>query len=73
MRINDIFNPRNIINQFGNAWLIPRADGKHELVGGSAKDFTAAKEWVSLFAHEIVLSRRVEQRQQKSMRGIIRA
>jgi hypothetical protein len=52
MRMNDIFNPRNIINRFGNAWLIPRADGRHELVGGSANDFTAAKEWVSLFAQD---------------------
>jgi hypothetical protein len=69
--MNQIFNPRNIINRFGNAWLIPLADGKHELVGGSANDFTAAKEWVSLFAHEVVLSR-PKQRHQKSARSIIR-
>jgi hypothetical protein len=45
--------------------LIRRADGKHELVGGSAGDFSETKEWVSLFAHEIVFKRPVKQQQQR--------
>ena len=52
-------------NRFGNAWLIKRADGKHELVGGNAGDFTGAKEWVSLFADEIVFNRPVKQQQRR--------
>jgi hypothetical protein len=63
MKMNCIVNPARILNRFGNAWLIKRADGKHELVGGSDRDFTEAKEWVSLFAHEIVFSRPIKQRQ----------
>jgi hypothetical protein len=46
-----------ILNHFGKARLIKWADGKHELVGGSESNFTEAKEWVSLFAHEIVFER----------------
>jgi hypothetical protein len=43
-----IVKSEGIIIQFGNARLIKRADGKHELVGGCEGDFTQAKEWVSL-------------------------
>lgn len=57
MIIKYILNPARILNRFGNAWLIKRADGKHELVGGNESDFTQTKEWVSLFAHEIVFNR----------------
>ena len=57
MKMNCIINPARILNRFGNAWLIKRADGKHELVGGNENDFTQTKEWVSLFAHEIVFNR----------------
>jgi len=58
MKLNCIISsPAKILNRFGNAWLIKRVDGKHELVGGSEGDFTEAKEWVSLFAHEVVFSR----------------
>ncbi len=38
--------------QFGEARLIKRLTGKIELIGGSADDRTAAKEYVSLFLHE---------------------
>jgi hypothetical protein len=34
-------------------------------VGGNAGDFTEAKEWFLLFAHEIVLSRPVKRQQQR--------
>jgi hypothetical protein len=65
MKINCIINPAKILNRFGNAWLIKLADGKHELVGGNTGDFTEAKEWFSLFAHEIVFSRPVKKQQQR--------
>ena len=53
MKMNYIINTARFLNRFGKAWLIKRAGEKHELVGGSDKDYTAAKEWISLFAHEI--------------------
>jgi hypothetical protein len=61
-----------IINHFGNALLVQRTDGKHELVGGSDGDYTAAKEWVSLFAHEIVFTRSVKRRQQDGFSPVVR-
>ena len=64
MIINYINNKAGNLNHFGKAWLIKRADGKHELVGGNAGDFTEAKEWVSLFAHEIVFSRPLKRQKQ---------
>ena len=53
--------PGRIIQQFGDALLVEHASGRHELVGGNAGDLTAAHEWVSLFAHEIVFSRATRQ------------
>ena len=52
-----IVNTARIVNRFGNAWLIRRANGRHELIGGTDADITEAKEWTSLFAHEVVFSR----------------
>jgi hypothetical protein len=46
-----------LIRKFGEANLLKHANGKHELIGGSAADIADANDWVSLFAHEIVLSR----------------
>ena len=37
---------------FGDAKLVKKLTGKIELVGGSADDRAAAREWVSLFLHE---------------------
>ena len=37
---------------FGGARLVKKLNGKIELVGGSADDRVAAKEWASLFLHE---------------------
>ena len=65
MKLNCVINTGKIVNRFGNALLIKRSDGKHELVGGSDRDYTEAKEWVSLFAHEIVFSRPVKRQQQR--------
>ncbi|HYG34356.1 MAG TPA: hypothetical protein VEC99_06205 [Clostridia bacterium] len=43
-----------IIATFGQAKLVKYLDGKLELKGGSNEDRTAAKEWISLFMHDIV-------------------
>jgi hypothetical protein len=34
---------------FGGARLVKKLDGKIELIGGTANDRTAAKQWCSLF------------------------
>ena len=47
---------RQLIRQFGAASLVRLPHGQHELIGGSAADRTAAFEWTSLFAHEIVFT-----------------
>jgi hypothetical protein len=44
----------NLIASFGHARLYHRADGRVELRGGSEADRTDAKEWISLFMHEVV-------------------
>ena len=62
-----IVNKAKIISRFGSAWLIRRANGRHELIGGTDSDFTAAKEWASLFAHEIVFSRPVKKPEQRRL------
>jgi len=58
MKINcigeNIVNTAKIITSFGSASLVQTGKGRHELIGGTADDFTAAKEWASLFAHDIV-------------------
>ena len=53
------FNPfmQRTILRFGGAQLVQLKNGQHRLVGGSGEDRTTALEWVSLFAHEIILSR----------------
>jgi len=59
MKLNQFISQRTtgrVIQQFGNAKLIRHRNGQHELVGGTNADRTAAFEWVSLFAHEIVFS-----------------
>jgi len=47
---------RRTIAAFGAARLVKQANGRHELVGGTADDQAAAREWCSLFAHQIVFS-----------------
>jgi hypothetical protein len=53
--INLNFGPR-LIAMFGTARLVRQPDGRHELLGGTAADCTAAREWCSLFAPEVVFS-----------------
>ena len=45
-----------LIQQFGQAKLVKLPNGQHELIGGTDQDRTAAFEWASLFAHEIVFT-----------------
>ena len=45
-----------LVRQFGQAKLIRKPNGQHELIGGTEADRSAAFEWTSLFAHEIVFT-----------------
>jgi hypothetical protein len=45
-----------VVAHFGEARLIKYLDGKVELRGGSKADRLAAKEWISMFWHEAVVS-----------------
>jgi hypothetical protein len=47
---------RHLIAAFGTARLFRKSNGRHELIGGTADDRVAAREWCSLFAHEVVFS-----------------
>jgi hypothetical protein len=47
---------RHLIAAFGTARLVRKSNGRHELIGGSADDHAAAREWCSLFAHEVVFT-----------------
>jgi hypothetical protein len=47
---------RQLIAAFGIARLVRNQTGRHELVGGTADDQAAAREWCSLFAHEVVFT-----------------
>jgi len=53
-RIQDDVSYWNLIASFGRARLYHRADGRVELRGGSEADRTEAKEWISLFMHDVV-------------------
>jgi hypothetical protein len=50
-----LLNEGEVIAYFGQARLVKRLDSKFELRGGSVEDRSAAKEWLSLFMHEVVL------------------
>jgi hypothetical protein len=41
---------------FGQARLVKQLTGRIELIGGTADDRTAAREWCSLFLHEAIFS-----------------
>jgi hypothetical protein len=43
-----------VITTFGRARLVSLPDGSIVLQGGHVQDRTAAKEWISLFMHEVV-------------------
>jgi hypothetical protein len=44
-----------VIAAFGQAQVVRYLDGKCELRRGSKEDRLAAKEWISLFWHEVVV------------------
>lgn len=48
-----------VVATFGHARLIRHSNGRHELVGGSRAEHSAAREWCSLFGHELVFSSRI--------------
>jgi len=56
--VNGLNDPRRLIliARFGVARLFERPDGRAELRGGACPERTEAKEWISLFAHELRLS-----------------
>jgi len=56
--VNGLNEPRFLIliASFGAAQLFERPDGRAELRGGADPQRTEAKEWISLFAHELRLS-----------------
>lgn len=67
-------NPGRIVRNFGEAKLIKHSDGKHELIGGTAADIADANDWVSLFAHEVVLTRSGENpgaRREQQPKGLV--
>jgi hypothetical protein len=44
-----------VLASFGRANLVRITGSNYELRGASEDEFTAAKEWISLFLHEAVL------------------
>lgn len=60
MKLNQIIEwlvrKEEIVARFGNARLVRERQGRFQLIGGSAADRSAAKEWASLFLHEAVLA-----------------
>ena len=72
MKLKNIIPQRHrqqVIQQFGDARLVRLSNGRHELIGGSEANRTAAFEWVTLFAHEIVFTHyRREARSQEPSR-----
>jgi hypothetical protein len=51
-----VLAPFEIIARFGSAKVVRNLDGRHELIGGTADDRTAARECCSLFTHEVVFT-----------------
>jgi hypothetical protein len=47
---------RQLVAIFGTARLVKKSDGRHELIGSTADDHAAAREWCSLFALEVVFT-----------------
>lgn len=44
-----------VIAASGQPHLVKTLDCKYELRGGSTEDRTAAKEWISMFMHDVVI------------------
>jgi hypothetical protein len=50
-----LFRPTTIA-RFGRASLVKHFDGPYELLGGTAEERAAAREWCSLFAPQVVFA-----------------
>ena len=56
MKLQNLFiKPFTVIAQFGDAQLIQTLDHKFKLQGGSASDQIEAREWISMFLHDVVV------------------
>ena len=59
MRIRNILSlfkdEAELIASFGEADLVRYLDGRYELRGGSRDDRLTAKEWISMFCHDVVV------------------
>jgi hypothetical protein len=44
-----------LIALFGRAQLVRHLDGSCEIVGGSDEDRDAARDWISLYLHNVIL------------------
>jgi hypothetical protein len=53
--VPDFKNEGEVIASWGQARLVRSLDGKYLLSGGSREDRLAAKEWISLFCHDVVI------------------
>ncbi|MGO8696687.1 MAG: hypothetical protein ACLQVY_03070 [Limisphaerales bacterium] len=51
----NVVETETIIAAFGEATLIQRPEGGYALAGGSLDDRVEAKEWISLFMHEVLI------------------
>lgn len=56
--IESIVLQTKTVARFGTARLIKVSSGRFYLIGGTAEERLAAKEWASLFLHEAVLTDR---------------
>jgi hypothetical protein len=63
MRTTNIFpdfkDEGEVIASWGGAKLVKHWDGRLELRGGSREEVGEAREWLSLFWHEAVVSREI--------------
>jgi hypothetical protein len=55
MKYKSFFDEGEVIAAFGQAQLVRYLDGKCELRSGSKDNRLAAKEWISLFWHDLVV------------------
>lgn len=51
-------NEGELVALFGQAKLVKRPDCKFELRGGTKDDRASAREWISMFMHEVVVQDR---------------
>ena len=45
---------REVLAVFGRAELVHFEEGGHALLGGTPRDLIQAREWISLFGHDVV-------------------